>query len=41
MSKCSNPGAVLVIERGVPITSNSLKLYKKTRREGGAVPSRD
>lgn len=34
MGKCSNPGSILVIEKGVPITSNSLKLFKKTKKEG-------
>lgn len=41
MSKCSNPGAVLVIEEDSPITSNSLKLFKKTRRESNVVPRKE
>ncbi|KAI5169791.1 serine/threonine-protein phosphatase 4 catalytic subunit [Pancytospora epiphaga] len=32
MGKCSNPGAVLIVEKGIPITSGSLKLFKKTRK---------
>ncbi|KAI4292251.1 serine/threonine-protein phosphatase 4 catalytic subunit [Pancytospora philotis] len=32
MGKCSNPGSILVIRAGQPITANSLRLYKKTKK---------
>lgn len=32
MGKCSNPGSILFIEKDVPITSRSLRIFKKTKR---------
>lgn len=33
MGKCSNPASILVIERGVPVSGNNLKLFKKAKKE--------
>lgn len=35
MGKCSNPASVLFIEKDVPISSRSLKIFSKTKKNNG------
>lgn len=40
MGKCSNPASILVVEKDAPITSNSLRLFKKAKRESFTQPGK-